>query len=287
MKRASMIQDEVNQINTIGELTGVFESIASLKISKLRGRVIASKEFFAELWNTYRQLRVNPAEQLGRRANIHGGIAFVAVTSDGKLSGEIDDQVVKHLYDMLNTDAQTQPDIIAIGSHGASKLREYYIDVAHVFPLPDSDEEFSVGDIIEVLSQYDESTVFYQTYESLRSQKVARIDLNSAVRTMSDEAEEETAANEIVSSKDYIFEPDINEIANYLETQMMGVALTQVIMESKLAQHASRFNAMNAAKNTAHDISASLTRQFHRSKRGEADERLKEAMKVIINGGVA
>ena len=77
------------------------------------------------------------------------------------------------------------------------------------------------------------------------------------------------------------------QLAEYLESLMMGVALTQVIMESKLAQYASRFNAMSSAKRRAHDLATDLSNQYHRSKRNEGDERLKEIMKVIVNGGTA
>ena len=73
MRRAVTIQDEVTQIETIENLTGVFESIASLKISKVRHRVVASKEFFAELWQTYSQLRVDHSERIGQRKATENG----------------------------------------------------------------------------------------------------------------------------------------------------------------------------------------------------------------------
>jgi len=86
-----------------------------------------------------------------------------------------------------------------------------------------------------------------------------------------------------MSSHEYIFEPNINEIADYLESLMLGVALTQVIMESKLAQYASRFNAMSAAKHRAGEIGAEYSSMYHRAKRFESDERLKEIVTVATN----
>ena len=67
MKRAIVIQQDLTQIHTVEDLTTVFESIASVKIAKIRNRVVASKEFFAELWQTYRSLRVDQKEQQSRR----------------------------------------------------------------------------------------------------------------------------------------------------------------------------------------------------------------------------
>ncbi len=283
MRRALTIQQEAGQIQTIEELTGVFESIASLKIARLRNRVVASKEFFDELWQTYSQLRIDPATRIGQRnKKMDDGAIFVLVTGEGKLSGEIDDLIVEKFLEAYTTPGAA---VAVIGSHGLAKLRERGIDVTYQFPLPESDDHISVADIIEPVSKYSRAVVFYQTYESLRTQKVASIELASAIQELSSDVDDADA--EVVSTKDYVFEPGINEIAEYLESLMMGVALTQVIMESKLAQYASRFNAMSSAKRRAHDLATDLSNQYYRSKRNEGDERLKEVMKVIVNGGAA
>ena len=54
--------------------------------------------------------------------------------------------------------------------------------------------------------------------------------------------------------------------------------LAQVILESKLAQHASRFRAMSAASDKAKETFGDLKLTYNRSKRQLADERLKEVV---------
>lgn len=280
MRRAIAIQHELEQIHTVEDLTGVFESVASIKIARIRNRVIASKEFFAELWQTYRSLRVDPKEQL-TRANKKGNgrSVLVAVTAEGKLSGEIGNKVIDEVVTAYSVAEDI--DVIVLGAHGALQLNQRGIAVTQVFHLPDSDTQFSVTEMIETLQAYGQISVFYQTYESLRVQQVARIELISAVRELSDEADGEVEQEvEIVSTHEYIFEPGAAEIADYLESLMMGVALTQVLMESKLAQYASRFNAMNAAKHRAQEMGSDYSLLYHRAKRAEGDERLKEIMKI-------
>lgn len=281
MKRAIAIEQDLDQIRTVEDLTEVFEGIASVKIARIRNKVVASKEFFTELWQTYSSLRVNPHEQLGKSARkTNGRSVFVAVTSEGKLSGEIANQVVDELVKVYGGSKET--DIFVLGTHGRDQLNQHGLSIEKVFSLPESDVQFDVSEIITELAEYKQVSVFYQTYESLRVQRVARIELISAVKELSQEVSpDETAEKvEIVSSKDYIFEPGITEIAEYLESLMMGVALAQVLMESKLAQHAARFNAMNTAKHRAHDMGTEFKTQYYRAKRAEGDERLKEIIKV-------
>lgn len=277
MRRAIAIQQELTRIRTVEDLTEVFESIASLHIAKIRNRVVASKAFFAELWPVYRSLRVDPKERLARtKRPKKGRSVLVAVTAEGRLGGEMTEGIINELVATYKTPAKT--DIIAIGSLGTHLLHQHGITPTATFALPTSDISFDVGDIIGMLDDYDQIKVFYQTYESLRKQKVAHIDLVSAVRDLGEDVGEE---GETVSSRDYIFEPSINEIADYMESVMMGVALTQIIMESKLAGYASRFNTMSRAKRRAKELVTDFGLQYHRARRAETDERLKEVTKVL------
>jgi F0F1-type ATP synthase gamma subunit len=61
---------------------------------------------------------------------------------------------------------------------------------------------------------------------------------------------------------------------------MMQIAMSQLILDSKLAQYASRFRAMSASHSRADEAKADLHLAFNRARRGIKDERLKE----IING---
>jgi ATP synthase F1 gamma subunit len=285
MKRAIIIQKDLEETHTLEGLTEVFESIASLHISKIRGRVVASKAFFSELWQTYQAIRIDPKDRLRRddAAEVKTRDVFLAITGEGKLSGFIDEQIIDTLLSAHKS--ATDTDIMVIGAHGLSQLRHRGATVTGSFSMPANDEVFSVSDIIEKLNAYRRVTVFYQTYESLRVQKIARIELVSAVRDLGEGIEE---GADTLNPHDYIFEPDLHKIADYMESVMMGVALIQLIMESKLAQYATRFTNMSRAKRRAGELTSSYQRQFLRSKRAESDDRLKEVISAVrrLEGGV-
>lgn len=281
MRRAITIQNELGQIRTVKDLTEVFESVASMHIARIRNHVVSSQQFFAELWPTYRSLRIDPRERVETTRKIRKGHnAFLAVTSEGKLGSSLDEQIIS---DMIASLPQgKQPDVMVVGSHGLSRLQQQKITVTKAFTLPATDINFTVGDIIDALQEYEQISVFYQRYESLRVQKTERIELLNAVRELGEGVGEE---GELVSSRDYIFEPSISEIATYMESVMMGVALIQIIMESKLAGYAVRFNSMSRAKQRAKDLVAEMRQEFYRTKRSESDERLQEIMKVVKHHG--
>lgn len=279
MRRALTVKDEVDQIAAVERLTTVFEGIASIKISRIRDSVLFSKSFFNEVWQMYSSLRINPEEQMKRqKGRKKERKIVVAITSEGRLSGGLINDVKSRINEVLKE--QKSSDLMVLGAHGYTTLEQAGISVTYAYSLPNVDQQFDVQNIVDVLRAYSTITVIYQTYESLRVQKVVATELIATIQELGGEiAEEENATT--LSSENFMFEPSIALIADQLEALMIEVALTQMIMESKLAQYASRFNAMNRARHKAFDMKTVTTREFFRAKRSESDERLKETMKML------
>jgi len=205
--RALSIQSEATQVGTVSELTGIFESIASMRIGKIKDRVTRSQLFFAELWQIYTQLRVDPDQRLtGKngpkrdKPNV-----FLALTSEGGLSGDIDQRIVRTVLD--NLDASTT-DLIVIGAHGATQFVQNHAQIKRYFRLPDVDQAIDVSPIIDELIGYKKPTVWFQRYISLSVQEVGRIDLLGRVRALGTDAQSSNA-DEIISAREYLFEPSV------------------------------------------------------------------------------
>jgi F-type H+-transporting ATPase subunit gamma len=267
------INQEAQQVGTVSELTGIFESIASMRIGKIKDRVQRSQAFFAELWKIYTALRIDPTERLSGKNGPKRDKpnVFLALTSEGGLSGDIDQRIVKTVLD--NLDPKTT-DLIVIGAHGATQFVQNHAKIKRYFRLPDVDQAIDVSPIVEELLGYKQPTVWFQRYVSLSVQEVGRIDLLGRVRALGSDSKVD--AGEVISPREYLFEPSVDDVVRYLESVMMEIALSQVILESRLAQYASRFTAMSAAKKRAKDLQVSLIMAYNRAKRGEADDRIKE-----------
>lgn len=274
MKRPLVIQAEYEQTGTIKNLTSVFEAIASLHIAQIKDKVTSSTVFFSELWQVYTLLR---SEQRGkiRRTITHDRPAVVAITSEGGLIGDIDERIVAAT--LAHPDL-ARVDLYMIGGHGSTLMAQHRVKPLKVFGLPDIEKGEDVGSLVELVSGYETVTVYYQKYVSLRRQEVARIDLSSAVQAL---GEGSVPTGEVISAETYVFEPSAKEIIGYLESVMLQIAMGQVLLESKRAQYASRFNAMYAAKSRATEMQSDLALELSRAKRGVGDERTKEILSVM------
>jgi F-type H+-transporting ATPase subunit gamma len=276
MSRLQEVAFQRLAMGTIVNLTSVFEGIASMRIAQTKNQVLQSQKFFSELWQIYSQLRVDKLFNYGRTRSdeIINKQLFIVVTSEGGFSGDIDQRLIKNMLSQFDSNKQ---DIIVIGHHGAVQLIQQGISFKKYYTLPSKDRNINVMPLIKEARQYNSTIVFYQTYISLMVQEVKSIDLSHAV---ANEAKSVGKTDEFISEANYIFEPSTFDVAAHLERSMMQIALSQVILDSKLAQYASRFRAMSMAKDRANELQTDLSIMYNRTKRRIQDERLKE----MING---
>lgn len=273
MRRPSAIDKDASEITVVQGLTSVFESIASTQVAKVKNNVELSKDFFQLLWQRYTSLRIDPASRLTYRNQSNSRnpkTVFVIVSAEAGLSGDIDNRLIDAM--LRDYDAKTT-DIVVLGSHGAQQLTQHNIAYEHFFTVPETDRYIDVSPVIAVIKDYARIVVYYEEYLSLAQQGIRSMDLISSLREMSQEAEEDA-----MTTAETIFEPSLDEIAEEMEASMMSLGLSQAILESGLAQAASRFNAMAVAKKRATELLTGYRMEYHRAKRSENDRELREIL---------
>jgi ATP synthase F1 gamma subunit len=280
MRQLSEIAHEKDSMGTIMSLTSAFEGIASMRIAQIKDQVLSSEKFFQELWQIYSQIRVDSLFHFGRGTSdkqIVNKELMILITSEGSFSGDIDQKLIKQAIEHYNKDRN---DIIVIGHHGSMLLTQHSIPYIKSFKLPDKDRNINVKPLVNMVQGYASTIVFYETYISLTNQDVKQIPLSAAV---AEKGRNVGKSDEIINEGNYIFEPSTFEVIDHLESSMMQITLSEVILESKLAQYASRFRAMTSAETKAEESLGELTTTYNRVKRQIKDERLKEVMNGLRN----
>lgn len=277
MRQLSDIARERDTMGVIVELTNAFEGIASMHISQIKDQVLNSEKFFAELWQIYRQIRVDQQFHFGRgqsRQQVINKELMILITAEGSFSGDIDQKLIEKAMSEFGL---KRNDIIVIGHHGAVQLAQRGIPYIKDFKLPDSDRDFDVSPIILEIQKYASTKAYYPSYTSLMNQEIKIIGLSTEVAEKGKYIQD---TEETISEETYIFEPSTHAVVDHLERSMLQIMISQIILQAKLAQYASRFRAMTSAHSRADESYSDLTLQYNRSRRQHKDERLKE----IVNG---
>ncbi len=274
MRRPQEIAQEELEMATLETLTSVLEGIASMRISQIKNQVLQAQQFFSELWHIYTQLRVDDRFRFGRsqsQEKIIDKELLIGITAEGGFSGDIDQKLIDMLQKAYDP---ARHEVIVIGRHGAVQLLQAGIKFKKYYKLPLKDQNLRVAPLIEEIQRYRSTRVYYQTYVSLMIQDVKQIELGNAIQNQGKSVKLDKS--DIISEENYIFEPSTFDVVDYLEHVMLQIAISQVILESKLAQYASRFRAMSSAHTKADELRGDFHLQYSRAKRAQKDERLKE-----------
>lgn len=276
MKRPLEILAEEKSMRTIVSLTSAFESLSSMKMAQTKNKVLISNEFFSEVWNIYKQIRMDVMFNFGRQVDekpIEKEL-MILITAQGGLSGDIDQRLIRKFREHYDADKN---DIIVIGHHGALQLDQAKIKYNLYFDMPKKDT-VNVDVLMNEIKRYRRSRVFYQSYVSLSQQVIKSLDLSEVVSSMGKIADLDTLDEEKITERTYIFEPNAFAVASHLETSILRLTLAQFIYDSRLAQLASRFKSMTAAKERSLETANELHTQYSRAKRALVDVRLKESL---------
>lgn len=286
MRRPLEIKAEEASVRSVVSLTSALETLSSMQIAKTKNKVLISNQFFDEVWNIYKQIRVDVLFNFGRAPEevpIDKEL-LILITAKGGLSGDIDQRLIRKVLEHYDEHAN---DVLVIGHHGALKLKQSHVDYTYYFELPEKDY-INVDPLMDIIKKYARSRIFYQNYISLSQQEIKDVDLSEVVSSKGRVADLDTLTDEHVSEKTHIFEPSSYAVAAYLEQSILRLTISQFIYDSRLAQVASRFKAMSAAKERSIDNASELHTEYNRAKRNQVDTRLKESLaglKKIRAGG--
>lgn len=288
MRRPLEIKAEEASVRSVVSLTSALESLSSMQIAKTKNKVLISNQFFDEVWNIYKQIRVDVLFNFGRTVDEKpiDKELLILITAKGGLSGDIDQRLIRKVIDRYD---EAQNDVLVVGHHGALKLKQSHIDYTYYFELPEHDY-INVDPLMDIIRKYAKSRIYYQNYISLSQQEIKDVDLSEVVSSKGRVADLDTIGDDMVSEKTYIFEPSSYQVAAYLENSILRLTISQFIYDSRLAQVASRFKAMSAAKERSIDNANQLHMEFNRAKRTQVDTRLKESLaglKKIRAGGAS
>ncbi len=288
MRRPLEIKAEEASVRSVVSLTSALESLSSMQIAKTKNKVLISNQFFDEVWNIYKQIRVDVLFNFGRAPEekpIEKEL-LILITAKAGLSGDIDQRLIRKFLERYD---EAKHDVLVIGYHGALKLKQAHVDYTYYFDLPENDY-INVDPLMDITRKYARSRIFYQNYVSLAQQTIEDVDLSEVVSSKGRVADLDMVGDDVVSEKTYIFEPSSYAVAAYLENSILRLTISQFIYDSRLAQVASRFKAMSAAKERSIENANELHVEYNRAKRNQVDTRLKESLaglKKIRAGGAA
>lgn len=257
MPQRKIIAENLEALNSLKDLAESYEEIAVIRMQKIKDSVLKTRDFLQDLSDVFVDLKSSydreVKELLARRKTgdktilpllqKNGKTLMVYLSSNGRLYGSVTQKTYKLFIGDLKKPENQNVDVFIIGSagkdmyeaSGAAKPFTY-------FEIPDVGVDLvHIKKIMQKFLQYEKVHVYYGKFDNVVNQTPIGTSITG-------ENIFESEVVETVSRDDrFIFEPILEKIFYFFETQIIANLFSQTLLENQLARHASRVNAMEEA----------------------------------------
>lgn len=257
MPQRKIISENLEALNSLKNLAESYEEIAVVRMQKIKDSVLKTRDFLTDLSDVFVDLKSSydreVAELLKRRKQgdksilpllqKNGKTLLVYLSSNGRLYGSVTQKTYKLFISELKKTDEAKTDIIVIGTAGKEMYENSGVARPFsYFDIPDIGVEMDhIKQLMKKFLQYDQVHVFYGKFDNVVNQ-------TPIGTSISGENIFESEVVEPVSRDDrFIFEPILEKIFYFFETQIIANLFSQTLLENQLARHASRVNAMEEA----------------------------------------
>jgi F0F1-type ATP synthase gamma subunit len=259
MNYLKTILAQMEDLTGIKDIFGASEEIASMKMRGIRNKVLLSRDMNDELTEIYREVVTSYKNQLilltqekGGKT-IHNGKNSESITlktGNGKLAcvylsanSGLFSNILEKTFDEFSTylDQHKESDPIVIGEFGKTLFMNRYPGRVFLFyPLAEGkSNEDSLKKVTQDLTSYSNVIIYYARFETMAHQTATILDVSG---------EEKTTSQTLVPTAHYLFEPSLEKIIAFFESEIFAGIIQQTVTESELAQYASRITTLDMAR---------------------------------------
>lgn len=283
------ITKQIEELELLHLLTSAYAEISSGRMKKTREGVLTSRQFIEELSAIFREIRASYRAQvqaLAKKKGFKKGEKITFLSHNGKkvavfLSANTGfyGSLTRQIFDLFMDDVKKENlEATVVGKLGLALFRERAPNMPYsYFDLPDSKSDTEkLGLLVRHLVQYDSIQIYYGKFKSIINQIPDKVSISAVTEISGEEAVEKTK---------YIFEPTLEDILMFFETEMFSYTFEQTISESQLAKFASRMIAMDQAGEKIRGSLDVLKLDNLRVTHGIQNRKQLEYLSSILNSG--
>lgn len=262
------LQENLESLQTTRFVTTMLRDISATRLQAIRAEFDKNALFYREMHKLDALVQTYALKHslLKNENSTTGKQVFVALTSNKRFYGTINREITERFIGRMAKDSDSA--YIMIGQTGKQHLEhtEYADKCAYWEFVDDEPTDAEILSLIKLLSDYESVFVFYPTFINSFRQEVGLIDVTH-------KSEPEFAERIEI---DYIFEPDIEELMVFFETQVRLILFNRVLLETKLAQTGARLSRMQRARERAGELVGEERHAIHKEVMALGSKRLLE-----------
>ena len=283
------LRNRITSVKSTQKITKAMKMVAAAKLRKAQENAEKGRAYSEKMNNIISNLKqsiadVSSAPKLLVGTNKSEVHLCIVITADRGLCGGFNTNIVKKAREYFNQilEANKKLKIITVGSKGNDQIKRNFknyivekISYKNVKNISLNEASELTNKIVTMFenNEFDVCKIFYNKFKSVISQEpqaqqiIPVENLDVGVQNSEDEDQ-------------YEFEPDENEILEYLLPQNITTQLYKAFLENAASEQGSRMSAMDNATRNAGDLIDKLTINYNRSRQAVITKELIE----IISG---
>jgi len=295
MPQRKKITEDLEALNSLKDLASSYEEIAVVRMQRIRDSVLKTRDFLSNLSDVFVDLKASYLREMrellekrkkGDKTILsslqkNGKNLMVYVSSNGRLYGSVTQKVFKLFMQDLRKHDKEKTDLVVVGEAGKEMLESANAGVPfEYFEIPDTDVKIDhIKKLVVKFLQYEKVYIYYGKFSNVVKQNPISTSI-----TGDDIFETENLA-ETPREDRFIFEPVLEKIFHFFETQIMANLFSQTILENQLARHASRVDAMEEALVHIEEETKKINVLRNRLKHQTQDKKQLETISGVIGLG--
>ena len=292
MPNLKELKNRISSVKSTRKITSAMKMVAASKLRRAQELAESSRVYADSLSFILSSLAGNTKnssdlpEILTGRENSKISLLIIN-SSDRGLCGGFNSNLFRNAKNWISEQQEKGKSvkIITVGKKASSFYKKTDLDViANFDDLNSNDKQLQVSEeiknkIMELFenNEIDEVSILFNKFVSVIAQEPT---YQSLIPLSNDEADEEVTDN---SNAVFEFEPDKNELLEYLVPRNFLTQIYRSVLESSASEHAARMTSMDNATRNAGDMIDGLTLTYNRTRQAFITKELIE----IISGAEA
>lgn len=279
MSQISQLKENLNETGMMEFITNIFTEVNSIKARNIRTGFEKNRRFFQEITAVYHDVKLAAALR-GVNKNLvrNETTTAIAITSNLRFYGNLNLQVMERFVsdNSLNTGSR---DLIVVGETGLEFLsaKKMPMEVQPLRFKKDFPQPEEINFLINKTKTYDRVYLYYPKFINMIQQTVDVVDITQTVEL------QEIAKVRSGRQNIDIFEPEVEEILAFFETQVRTLLLIRTFLETELSRTAARLLSMSSAKQRAQEMIQQQKIQFNKAKNSLENAKILETFAGMKN----
>lgn len=283
MANLKEIRNRITSVSSTMQITSAMKMVSAAKLKKAQDAITAMRPYAEKLTELLQNLSSTLDGDVGGEFTKQREIKkvlVVAITSNRGLCGAFNTNVIKEVKNRSEFYKGKQVDVFAIGKKGNDVLSKTLSVVDNQSPIFDNLTFENVATIAASLTQkfvsgdYDKIELVYNQFKNAATQIVQVEQFLPLAPIKSDQP---------ISTGDYIFEPEKEEIVMALIPKSLKTQLYKGIRDSFASEHGARMTAMHKATDNATELRNQLKLTYNKARQAAITNEILE----IVGGAEA